>query len=142
MFFAYTNVINENSINAYSGKLLELAEVVDADSLIQKFCDIELELSAEKLRINNAKIKELEGKPSKIAGYGGKGRATKFKALELGTIKLYQAGKWTSTPLAAQEITPKIVALSSDGKGALMASTTKPLQWIRTHVKSLKSNPS
>lgn len=67
---------------------------------------------------------------------GGKIRAEKFKALESATIKLYQAGKWASAPLAAQEIAPQIVALSSGGNGDLLLSTTRPLQWIRTYLKN------
>jgi hypothetical protein len=69
-------------------------------------------------------------------------RAAKFKILETETIRLYEAGKWESAPAAALEITPKIVAMSKNGNGDLMATTTKPLEWIRAHNKRKKSNPS
>lgn len=72
------------------------------------------------------------------AQLGGLTRATKFKRLEEETIRLYLEGKWKSDPLAAEEITPKIVLMSKDGNGDLLPSTTKPLQWIRKYKKSVR----
>lgn len=79
---------------------------------------------------------------TKIAEAGGNGRALKFKSLQAATIELYKAGNWPSIPLAALEITPKIIALSKKGNGELVPTTTKPIQWIRAYVKSQKGSPS
>ena len=86
-------------------------------------------------------------KAAKLAKSGGDGRASKFKPLEAETIRLFNAGSltpnpWTTSPEAALEITPKIVAMSRDNKGNLSPSTTKPLEWIRSYIKSQKSNLS
>jgi hypothetical protein len=115
--------------------------------MVKKFSDREYaDGSYEASRAMIKTIFAIEGqfklKSKNIARSGGAGRAEKFKALESATIKLYQAGKWASAPLAAQEIAPQIVALSSHGNGDLLPSTTRPLQWIRAHIKSLKSNLS
>ena len=59
-----------------------------------------------------------------------------MKKLEEETIRLYKSGSWRSAPLAAQEITPKVVEHSKGGRGELMQSTTKPLEWIRAYVKA------
>ena len=74
-----------------------------------------------------------------LASKGGNGRATKYDQLKKETIRLYELGEWKSVPLAAHEITPKIVALSKNGNGDLFSTTTKPLEWIREYRKSLKN---
>lgn len=73
---------------------------------------------------------------------GGASRSSKLKALEEATIKMYTEGQWDSVPLAAQEITPKIVALSKKNGPNLLPTTTKPIEWIRAYKKTIKSNPS
>lgn len=78
----------------------------------------------------------IDGYKASIARTGGAGRSVKLKILQAETIRLYEAGKWDSTPLAAQEIAPAIVALSAKEGPKLMPSTTKPLEWIRSHLKS------
>jgi hypothetical protein len=78
----------------------------------------------------------------KRAASGGEGRARKFKHLKDETIRLFLSQEWKSAPIAAQSITPQIVALSKNGRGDLLPSTTKPLEWIRAHKKMQKSNLS
>lgn len=69
---------------------------------------------------------------------GGAARSAQFLALEEETIRLFKAGKWTSVPKAALEITPKIVAMSKKGNGELSDATTKPLEWIRKYNRLAK----
>jgi hypothetical protein len=103
-----------------------------------------LDRQIESAKRREAEISALKNKPKEIAGKGGLGRKRKFDVLEEETIRIYEAGKskWTSLPIAAQDITPIIVAMSKDGNGDLLPSTTKPLEWIRAHVKRGKSSPS
>jgi hypothetical protein len=83
----------------------------------------------------------LKSRDSQRAANAGKGRAAKFKLLEDETIRLYKEGikRWPTgkshVPTAALEITPKIVAFSK-GICDLFPTTTKPLEWIRAHVKA------
>jgi len=81
---------------------------------------------------------EHKNRSKNIAKKGGDARSSKFQLLQSETIKLYKMGTWKSVPIAAQEITPKIVALSKDSNGDLLPSTTKPLEWIREHKKLTK----
>lgn len=92
------------------------------------------------LQMNNyLQAKEARSEKAKNAA---EVRAEKFKSLEAETIRLYESGKWASVPLAAAEITPKIVAMSRNRNGDLLPSTTKPLEWIRAHNKKKKNSPS
>lgn len=97
-------------------------------------------LQLESERNDDAVVNDQSAKmrAAEIAKSGGDGRSAKYKALEAETIRLYVAGEWASTPAAAQEITPKIVALSKKGAGDLAPTTQKPLEWIRAHVRSQK----
>ena len=79
----------------------------------------------------------IDGYKESIARTGGAGRSAKLKVLEAETIRLYEAGKWDSTPLAAQEIAPLIVAFSAKEGPRLMPSTTKPLEWIRAYLNNM-----
>lgn len=79
----------------------------------------------------------IDGYKESIARSGGAGRAAKLKVLEAETIRLYKAGKWDSTPLAAQAIAPAIIALSAKEGPKLTASTTKPLEWIRAYLNNM-----
>jgi hypothetical protein len=79
---------------------------------------------------------------SEIAKAGGDGKAAKYKALEAETLRRYSAQDWPSVPAAALEITPHIVAMSKNGLGDLMPSTTKPLEWIRAYKRAQKNKPS
>ncbi len=86
-------------------------------------------------------------KSSTVARSGGDGRAALFTILEKETIRLYELDKarWPTgrhhVPTAALEITPKIVAFSKS-RGDLLSTTTKPLEWIRAHVKRTQSQLS
>lgn len=80
-----------------------------------------------------------KAKDIKVARSGGAGKSAKLDALRAETIRLYSAGKWNSVPLAAQDITPEIVALSIKNGPQLAPTTTKPLEWIRAHKKTLKN---
>lgn len=75
----------------------------------------------------------------KVAASGGAARAAKIQALKDKTIELYKAGSWSSVPLAAEEIRPKIVQLSKENGTVLAPTTTKPLEWIRKYRKSIKA---
>jgi len=130
MHFAVISILLEDSIEA-SKRLMASMEL---DELVTD-CHV------EEARLLNLIIGYLDGKPVELAKSGGAGRSAKFKMLEAETIRLYELGKWKSVPIAAQEITPKIVALSKNGNGDLLPSTTKPLEWIRAFKKSQKSNP-
>lgn len=114
--------------------LVKMIEVLDL--LEEKHSELVNMAFDEELRLNKLIINYWERKPKVVAKAGGDGRAEKFKALEIETIKLYQEGSWATVPLAAQEITPKIVAMS---ERALAPTTNKPLEWIRAYRKSLKS---
>lgn len=71
-----------------------------------------------------------------VARTGGAGRSAKLKVLEAETIRLYEAGKWDSVPLAAQAITPAVVEFSKKNGPKLLPSTAKPIEWIRDHLRS------
>lgn len=91
------------------------------------------------LIVNEARVSgHFKGRARLIAAEGGEARAKKYKALEEETIRLYLAGTWKSVPSAAHEITPKIVALSKNGNGDLLPTTTKPLEWIRAYKRRNK----
>jgi hypothetical protein len=109
---------------------------------ISKLDDLVNECYEEEAKISNVHIAYLANKPRLVAKTGGDARSALFKALEVETIRLYKLGKWMSLPLAALEITPKIVAFSRHGKGDLAETTNKPLEWLRKYVKSEKSKPS
>lgn len=131
MFFALRNVHFEDSLEASE----RLMEVVDMDELIKLSLEAELDLS--ELIINY-----LDSKPKAVAKAGGQGRAAKFASLKAETIRLFNEGSWKSVPTAALAITPKIVAHSKPNNGNLLPTTTKPLEWLREHVKAEKSKPS
>ncbi|SDE53873.1 hypothetical protein SAMN05428966_10916 [Massilia sp. PDC64] len=76
-------------------------------------------------------------KAQEIARRGPEVRKAKMELLKAETIKLFEQRKWKSVPAAAHDITPVIVALSKNGNGDLLPTTTKPLEWIRAH----KSRP-
>lgn len=77
-------------------------------------------------------------KAQEIARRGPEVRKAKMELLKAETIKLFEQGKWKSVPTAAHEITPLIVALSKNGNGDLLPTTTKPLEWIRAHKSRSK----
>lgn len=131
MLFALKNVMHEDAVRGVQ----MLLETTELDDILNKCHD-------EERRLADLIINYLEKKPSVVAKAGGDGRAAKFKRLEAETISLYKAGTWASVPDAALTITPIIVKMSSRGNGDLKPSTTKPLEWIRAHVKSEKDSPS
>ena len=98
-----------------------------AQSILQLIASME---TAEKSRI---RVKSASG---------GEGRAAKFRLLEAETIRMFEAGSWRTAPAAAVDITPVIVELSKKGNGNLLPSTTKPLAWIRAHIKKQKTSGS
>jgi hypothetical protein len=113
-----------------------------SDAMAAKFLFTQGEMHIESFYALEDKrkiITSLEQRPSKIAKNAGDARGAKFKLLEDETIRLYKAGKWDSVPLAAEEITPKIVTMSKKGRGDLRPSTTKPLEWIRAYNKKKKA---
>lgn len=92
-------------------------------------------------------IDSLRRKPKEISNKGGAATAAKYAPLIAETERLYELGLkgsgWKSAPDAALKITPKIVALSKIGTSRhapvnLLDSTTKPLEWIRKHIKKSK----
>lgn len=109
---------------------------------ISQLDDVVNECYEEEAKMFNMQIAHLTNKPRLVAKTGGDARSALFKALEVETIRLYKLGKWRSLPLAARDITPKIVALSRHGNGDLVETTNKPLEWLRKYVKSEKSRPS
>lgn len=109
----------------------KLQEVIDLDEQVY-------DLASKELRLADLQIEFFSLRASSIAQKGGMGRSAKYKILEEETIRLYKGGTWKSVPQAAAEITPQIVNLSRNGNGDLMSTTTKPLEWIRSYVKSKK----
>lgn len=131
MQFAVVSILLEDSIEASK----KLRASMELDELV-------INCHVEEARLLDSIIEYLDKKPVELAKSGGAGRSAKFKILEAETVRLYELGNWKSVPIAAQEITPKIIALSKNGNGDLLSSTTKPLEWIRAFRKSKKSNIS
>jgi hypothetical protein len=131
MHFAVISILLEDSIEASK----RLRASMELDEFV-------IDCHVEEARLLDLIIGYLDRKPVELAKAGGAGRSAKFKILETETVRLYELGNWKSIPIAAQEITPRIVALSKDSNGDLLPSTTKPLEWIRAFRKSQKSNLS
>lgn len=75
----------------------------------------------------------------RVSGGGGKAKANPMDKLRAETIRLYEAGSWTSARKAAHDITPDIFKMSrGKGNGNLSETTQKPLEWIRDHIRDHK----
>jgi hypothetical protein len=118
-------------------KLPEAALLTLVSRLIDKENNDTLRVAARAIALTRLQQKNTA---KNIARKGGLGRLNKLEKLEAETIRLYSAGEWKSAPAAAEKITPTIVAMSREGDGVnLLSTTTKPLEWIRRYIKVLKA---
>ncbi|WP_426113695.1 hypothetical protein [Massilia sp. PWRC2] len=134
ILMARKNMLLDDAIR-HIGKMVEVSEADDG----------EIDRLKAGVRLLDQLLEYHDEKSSAVAKSGGDGRAAKIKALEDETIRLYKLGPdgdaWPTgkshAPTAALEITPKVVAFSK-GRGNLLRTTTKPLEWIRAHLKAVK----
>lgn len=131
----------ERLLNISKDGLLEQIELVRAENHSPLGMEMYFSLARfllwneQRKAIIDDAVRTFEAK--KIRSKGGRSRAAPFDKLKEETIRLYEAGQWDSVPLAAAEITPKIVQMSKTiGGQPLFPSTGKPLAWIRAHNRN------